>query len=91
MVIDTSAIFASITGEPDSGIYCSAIISAPLRMISAATPLETESVLFARSGSDSVSVLHELIEHAGIAVYRLTRNRPRPLSIHSRAMAKDRP
>ena len=37
MVIDTSAIFAAITGEPDSGVYCNAIISAPLRLISAVT------------------------------------------------------
>jgi ribonuclease VapC len=68
MVIDTSALFAAITGEPDSGIYRSAIISAPLRLISAVTLLETQVVLVSRSGSNAISILHELIERAAIAV-----------------------
>jgi uncharacterized protein with PIN domain len=37
MVIDTSAIFAAVVGETDSGIYRNAIVSAPLRIISAVT------------------------------------------------------
>jgi uncharacterized protein with PIN domain len=68
MVIDTSAIFAAITGEPDSGIYRNAIISAPLRLISAVTLLETQIVLVSRSGSDSLPILDELMERAGIVV-----------------------
>lgn len=68
MVIDTSAIFAAITGEPDSGVYRNAIISAPLRLISAVTLLETQIVLFSRSGSHSIPILHELIERAGVVV-----------------------
>jgi ribonuclease VapC len=68
MVIDTSAIFAAIADEPDSGVYRSAIISAPLRLISAITLLETQIVLVSRSGGGSIPVLHELIERAGIAV-----------------------
>ena len=68
MVIDTSAIFAAITGEPDSGVYRNAIISASLRLISAVTLLETQIVLVSRSGSNSIVILHELIERAGIVV-----------------------
>ena len=68
MVLDTSAIFATITGEPDSSVYRNAIISAPLRLISAVTLLETQIVLVSRSGSNSIAILHELIERAGIAV-----------------------
>jgi ribonuclease VapC len=68
MVIDTSAIFAAIAGESDSSIYRSAIISAPVRLISAVTLLETQIVLVSRSGSNAISILHELIERAGIAV-----------------------
>jgi ribonuclease VapC len=68
MVIDTSAIFAAITGEPDSGIYRNAIVSAPLRLISAVTLLETQIVLVSRSGSDSLPILDELMERAGIVV-----------------------
>jgi ribonuclease VapC len=68
MVIDTSAIFAAIAGEPDGAAYRGAIISAPLRLISAITLLETQIVLVSRSGDASISVLHDLIERAGIAV-----------------------
>jgi uncharacterized protein with PIN domain len=68
MVIDTSAIFAAVVGEADSGLYRNAIVSAPLRIISAITLLETEIVLFSRSGGSSIVILHELIRHAGIAI-----------------------
>ena len=68
MVIATSAIFSAITGEADTSIYRSAIVSAPLRLISAITLLETQIVLVSRSGSNSIPILHELIERAGIAV-----------------------
>jgi ribonuclease VapC len=65
MVIDTSAVFAAITGEPDSGVYRNAIISVPIRPISAVTVLETQIVLVSRSGSNSIPTLHELVERAG--------------------------
>ena len=68
MVIDTSAIFAAVANEPDSGIYRSAIKSAQLRLISAVTLLETEIVLLARGGNDAVAILRELIERAGIDI-----------------------
>ena len=68
MVIDTSAIFAAIAGEPDSMVYRSAILSAPLRLISAVTLLETQIVLLSRSGSASIPILHELMRRAGVAV-----------------------
>ena len=45
-----------------------AIISAPLRLISAVTLLETQIVLVSRSGSHSIPILHELIERAGVVV-----------------------
>jgi ribonuclease VapC len=68
MVIDTSAIFAAIAGEPDSRVYRSAILSAPLRLISAVTMLETQIVLFSRSGAASIPILQDLMQRAGIAV-----------------------
>jgi ribonuclease VapC len=68
MVIDTSAIFAAIAGEPDGGLYRRAIISAPLRLISAVTLLETQIVLVSRSGEAAISLLQELVEQAGIEV-----------------------
>lgn len=68
MVIDTSAIFAAISGEPDSKLFRDAIISAPLRLISAVTLLETQIVLVSRSGGSALTTLHQLIDRAGIAV-----------------------
>ncbi len=68
MVVDTSTIFAAITGEPDAGLYRGAILASPLRLMSAATLLETQIVLFARKGETSLPILHELIERAGIDV-----------------------
>ena len=48
MVIDTSAIFAAIAAEPVSSIYRRAIISRPLRLISAVTLLDARIVLASR-------------------------------------------
>ena len=68
MVIDTSAIIAAVTDEPDNSIYRSAIKSAPSRLISAVTLLETEIVIYARYGSNAVTILRELIQRAEISV-----------------------
>jgi ribonuclease VapC len=68
MVIDTSAIFAAIAGEPDGEFYREAIKKAPLRIISAVTLLEVRIVLFARLGSDALATFDELIERARIVV-----------------------
>ena len=50
MVIDTSALAAIFFGEPERQKFLSAITSAPARMISAATVLETGIVLESRLG-----------------------------------------
>ena len=68
MVIDTSAIFAAIAGEPDAGLYRGAILASQFRLVSAATLLETRIVLFARKGETSLPILNDLIERAGIDV-----------------------
>jgi ribonuclease VapC len=68
MVIDTSAIFAAIAGEPDAGIYRDAIKTAATRLISAVTLLETRLVVFARLGDAAIAVLNELMDRAGIIV-----------------------
>jgi len=68
MVIDTSAIVASIAGEPDSRSYRDAIKHAEVRLISAVTLLETRIVLFARLGPGAEPALNELIDLAGIAI-----------------------
>ncbi|HXQ51437.1 MAG TPA: type II toxin-antitoxin system VapC family toxin [Stellaceae bacterium] len=68
MVIDSSAIVAAITHEPGNMAYRDAIKTAPIRLISAVTLLETRIVLFARLGPLAVATLSELIERAEIAV-----------------------
>ena len=68
MVIDTSAIFAAITGEPDSRAFRAAIKSASSPLMSSVTFLETRIVLFARGGPSAIATLDELIERASIAV-----------------------
>ena len=68
MVIDTSAIFAAIAGEADSGAYRASIKSAASPLISAITLLETRIMLFSRGGPGAIAILDELIERAGIVV-----------------------
>ena len=50
MVLDTSAIIATITNEPDGSRYRSAMLGAESLLISAVAVLETKIVLFARLG-----------------------------------------
>jgi ribonuclease VapC len=68
MVLDTSAIIATITTEPDSSRFQAAIRSAESLMISSVAVLETRIVLFARLGPDAVGQFDELLENAGIVV-----------------------
>jgi ribonuclease VapC len=53
MVIDTSAIVAIFLGEPERLRFRDAILSSEIRLISAATILETGMVLEARRGDSA--------------------------------------
>jgi ribonuclease VapC len=68
MVIDTSAIFAAIAEEADSRDYRLAIKTAPIRLVSAVTLLETRIVLYSRIGESAIDMLDELVERAQIGV-----------------------
>src|SRR6266699_2172172 len=68
MVLDTSAIIATITNEPDSSRYQAAMHDAESLLISSVAVLETRIVLFARLGADAVGLFDDLLERAGIAV-----------------------
>jgi uncharacterized protein with PIN domain len=48
MVLDTSAIIATITNEPDSSRFRAAMLGAETLLISSVAVLETRIVLFAR-------------------------------------------
>src|ERR1700730_2025409 len=68
MVLDTSAIIATITNEQDSSPFREAMLGAENLSISSVAVLETRLVLFARLGLDAVGLFEELLENAGIVV-----------------------
>ena len=68
MVLDTSAIIATITNEPESSRFRAAVLAAETLLISSVAVLETRLVLYARLGPDAVSLFEELLENAGIVV-----------------------
>jgi ribonuclease VapC len=54
MVLDTSAIIATITNEQDSARFRAAMLGAESLLISSVAVLETRIILFARLGWDAV-------------------------------------
>ena len=68
MVLDTSAIIATITHEQDSPRFRAAMLGAESLLMSSVAVLETKVVLFARLGLDAVGHFEELQESAGIVV-----------------------
>jgi ribonuclease VapC len=68
MVLDTSAIIATITNEIDGSRYRAAMLGADSLSISAVAVLETKVVLLARLGAEAVALFDELLEAAGIVV-----------------------
>jgi ribonuclease VapC len=68
MVLDTSAIIATITNEQDSARFRAAMLGAESLLISSVAVLETRIILFARLGWDAVVLFDELLENAGIVV-----------------------
>ena len=72
MVIDTSAIIAILTNEPEAERFASAIDSDPVRMMSAATLLETSIVIEARYGLAGAEKFDELIAVAQVGIRSFT-------------------
>lgn len=68
MVVDTSAIVATVTNEPDGQRYRTAMLDADSLSMSAVAVLETKIVLSARFGAAAVEFFDELLETSGIAV-----------------------
>ena len=68
MVLDTSAIIASITNELDSSRFRAAMLGADSLLISSVAVLETRIVLLARLGSDAVGLFEELLVNGGNVV-----------------------
>ncbi|MBR1127769.1 type II toxin-antitoxin system VapC family toxin [Bradyrhizobium iriomotense] len=68
MVLDTSAIIATVTNELDAQRYRTAMLDADSLSMSAVAVLEAKIVLSARFGATAVAFFDELLETAGIVV-----------------------
>lgn len=68
MILDTSAIIAAITREPDGPEFRKAMFNAPSLAISSVTVLETRIVLYSRHGAEAVAEFNEMLENAGVLV-----------------------
>ena len=68
MVLDTSAVLAVLLNEPDADAFRRAIEADPVRLLSAATLLETAIVIEARVGDAGGRELDLLVHKAAIEV-----------------------
>lgn len=68
MILDTSAIIASVTNEPDGECYRAAMLNADNLSMSSVAVLEAKIVLSARFGAAAVAFFDDLLESAGIVV-----------------------
>jgi ribonuclease VapC len=72
MVIDTSALIAILANEPDAELFETAIDADPVRLISAASVLETAIVAGARYGDIGGRELDLLLYKAEIQIVAVT-------------------
>ncbi|WP_202402703.1 type II toxin-antitoxin system VapC family toxin [Shinella kummerowiae] len=72
IVLDTSALVAILTDEPERRAFNEAIDQAATRLLSAATLLETKMVLFSRYGGAGVNALDAFILRADIRIESVT-------------------
>ncbi len=68
MVIDTSALAAIFFGEPERRQFLEAIATAEIRLVSAATVLETGIVLEARQGESAGREFDLFVVRAGLEI-----------------------
>jgi ribonuclease VapC len=66
MVIDSSALIAILEGEPESRLFRDLIIRDEMRLVSAATMVETSIVALGRRGEAGLERLQAFIETADI-------------------------
>lgn len=68
MVIDTSAVVAILFGEPEADRFAALIEADPVRLMSAASALETSIVIFSELGEEGARDLDLLLHKAQIEV-----------------------
>ena len=80
MVIDTSALIAVLFNEPDAFSFEQAIAGDPVRLISAASLVESSIVVEARYGEAGGRELDLLVHKAKLDISRASRSRARGIS-----------
>jgi ribonuclease VapC len=73
MVVDTSALVALLSMEPESARLAAALESDAVRLVSAATVVESSLIIESRYGSAGGRELDLLIAKAGLSVESVTR------------------
>lgn len=68
MVLDTSALLAVLLDEPEAGAFRLAVEEDPVRLVSAATVLETAIVIEARKGEAGGRELDLLLRTASVEI-----------------------
>ena len=66
MVIDSSALIAIVTGEPERRAFIEAVAAADTRLVAAPTLLETSVVLLSRAGEGRLQDLREFCARAAV-------------------------
>ena len=77
MVIDTSAFAAIFTNEPERRGFIESIEAASVRLVPAATFVETSIVLESRYGPEGVRDFDLFLNKAAAEIVLVTPNRPR--------------
>lgn len=72
MVIDTSAIIAILENEPEAGRISKAITQAEIRLLSAASIVETSIVIESRRGEVGKRDFERLLQKASIKIMAVT-------------------
>jgi ribonuclease VapC len=68
MILDTSAIVATVANEPDGSRFQDAMLGAESLLISSVTVLETRIVPQSRHGPEAVREFDEMLQNAGIVI-----------------------
>ena len=72
MIVDTSAVVAILTDEPDASRFATAIMRAGMIAVSAATRVEMTMVLEGRGGAGAGANLDKLLADAGAEIVPFT-------------------
>lgn len=72
IVLDTSALFAVLSNEPERRLFNEIIEAAPVRLMSAASLLETKIVVLTRFGPLASNAVDAFVLHASIQIEPVT-------------------